>query len=743
MTHHPDTIFALSSGRPPAAIAVIRISGPRARHVLEVLTGRVPEPRRAALARVRDPESGEILDEALALFFPGPNSETGEDTAELQLHGGRAVIAGVLDALGRLEGFRPAEAGEFTRRAFANGQLDLTEVEGLADLIHAETAAQRRQAFRHLKGFLGERAETWRGRLIEALALVEAGIDFSDEADVPGDLIRPALAIARALRDEISAALAGAARGERLRDGLVVAIAGPPNAGKSTLLNRLARREAAIVSPHAGTTRDVIEVHLDLEGYPVTLLDTAGIRDSDDPVEQEGVRRARARAAEADLVLWVVDASEVSHGSEAESSWKAGFPANGGVLPGIEAQGVAGAHGHGTRSLLSEDVGVGSRSEVRSADPRASASAFAAPLLRPQADARSEVARAERPDPVLASSADPALPNSLSFGSASSADGVRADLPSSSPAVANCLPDTQAMSVAPHPSAPAASAAGTRGAPATPGPSTSPATSGPWISPAPTGPATLPGKSAPGTSPGNSGRAISSGTSGPLTSPATVGLSTSPPTSSPATFPVTSDRATSPDNSGRATSSGFSRPLTSSATSGAATSPFTSGFLTSPVTSGSLALPPTLGPVTAPPAQLAVESAAVTAWLVRNKVDLAVQSHRAPFMSGEYEFTFSKEFSVSGTRGDGVPLLIEHLADYCQNYFGRGEPALITRARHRAILAEVEQALTRASADGLTQHEDIIAEELRLAARGLGRLTGRVDVEDVLDVIFRDFCIGK
>jgi tRNA modification GTPase len=215
----------------------------------------------------------------------------------------------VFDALGRIEGCRPAEPGEFTRRAFENGRLDLTAVEGLADLIAAETAAQRRQAFRQLKGLIGDRAEAWRKQMIEALALVEARIDFSDEADVPEDLVGPALRVARQLRGEIAATLAGSGRGERLRDGLVVAIAGPPNAGKSTLLNRLARREAAIVSPHAGTTRDVIEVHLDLDGYPVTLLDTAGIRESSDPVEQEGVRRARERAAAADLVLWVTDAS--------------------------------------------------------------------------------------------------------------------------------------------------------------------------------------------------------------------------------------------------------------------------------------------------------------------------------------------------------------------------------------------------------------------------------------------------
>src|SRR4029077_20926384 len=194
-------------------------------------------------------------------------------------------------------------------RAFENGRLDLTAVEGLADLIAAETPAQRRQAFRQLKGLIGDRAEAWRRTLIEALALVEARIDFADEGDVPDDLVGPALVSVTHLRDEIAAALADGRRGERLRDGIVIAIAGPPNAGKSTLLNRLARREAAIVSPFPGTTRDVIEVHMDLDGYPVTLLDTAGIRDSAEPVEQEGVRRARERAAAADLVLWVIDPS--------------------------------------------------------------------------------------------------------------------------------------------------------------------------------------------------------------------------------------------------------------------------------------------------------------------------------------------------------------------------------------------------------------------------------------------------
>ena len=299
------TIFALSSGRPPAAIAVVRVSGPRAGEAITALGGKLPEPRRAALRRLRDGDT--LLDEALVLWFPGPNTETAEEMVELHLHGGRAVVAAVLAALGRLPGFRPAEAGEFTRRAFANGRLDLTAVEGLGDLVFAETEAQRAQAMRQFSGALGHRADAWRSRLIEALALIEARIDFSDQ-DVPDDLVSPALHVARELVEEIEKTLSDEHRGERLREGLTVAIAGPPNAGKSSLLNRLARREAAIVSPYAGTTRDVIEVHLDLSGYPVTLLDTAGVRESDDPVEQEGVRRARARAEAADLVLWVVEA---------------------------------------------------------------------------------------------------------------------------------------------------------------------------------------------------------------------------------------------------------------------------------------------------------------------------------------------------------------------------------------------------------------------------------------------------
>jgi tRNA modification GTPase len=302
---HRDTIFALSSGQPPAAVAVIRISGPRAGQALEKMIGRIPEPRNAAFARVRDPQSGDVIDEALALWFPGPKSETGEDTAELHIHGGRAVIAATLAALGRLEGLRMAIGGEFTRRAFDNGKVDLTRVEGLADLIAAETEVQRRQAFGQMRGALGKQADRWRTDLTKALALVEAGIDFSDEGDVPDDLLAPIHQIVDRLIAEMSKVLADGKRGERVREGLVVAIAGPPNAGKSTLLNCLAQRDVAIVSPYAGTTRDVIELHLDLEGMPVTILDTAGFRQTSDPVEQEGIRRTLLRANHADLVLWL------------------------------------------------------------------------------------------------------------------------------------------------------------------------------------------------------------------------------------------------------------------------------------------------------------------------------------------------------------------------------------------------------------------------------------------------------
>ena len=423
---------------------------------LKALIGRVPEPRKAALARVRDPASGEVIDEALALWFPGPHSETGEDVAELQLHGGQAVIAGLFAALGKIGSCRPAEAGEFTRRAFENGKLDLTRVEGLADLIAAETQAQRRQAFRQLKGLIGDRAEEWRRELIEALASIEARIDFADEADVPENLVELALFAAQQLRSKIAACLANSGHGERLREGLVVAIAGPPNAGKSTLLNRLARREAAIVSPIPGTTRDIIEVHLDLGGYPLTLLDTAGIRESGDPVEQEGVSRARARAAAADLVLWVTDASGA--GAAAEE--------------------------------------VGQR---------------------------------------------------------------------------------------------------------------------------PTG---------------------------------------------------------------------------------------------------------------------------AEVWLLRNKIDVATEGIPRIESSSAKE-GINRSFAISAQSGAGVDSLVEALSDFTRTYFGATESAIVTRARHRQAFETTIAALDRALGHRASGEEELIAEDMRSAATTLGRLTGRVDVEDILDVIFRDFCIGK
>jgi tRNA modification GTPase len=480
-----ETIFALSSGRGPAAIAVVRISGARAGDALKTLTGKIPEPRKAELARIRGSD-GEIIDQALALWFPGPHSETGEDVAELQLHGGRAVVAAVLSALSRVEGLRPAEAGEFTRRAFEHGKLDLTAVEGLADLVMAETEGQRRQAFRQMTGILGNRAENWRSQVIQALALVEARIDFSDEADVPEDLVGPALKIARALEKEITSVLADGGRGERMRDGLVVAIAGPPNAGKSTLLNRIAKREAAIVSPYAGTTRDVIEVHLDVGGLPVTLLDTAGIRDTDDPVEMEGVRRARDRAAVADLVLWVVDAGDpvAPPPVKAEKS---------GVLPPVW--------------LVRNKID----------------------LL--QGDKRSEY---------------------------------------------------------------------------------------------------------------------------------------------------------------------LSRNMLNS------------------------------------------ESLLHTNKRFKNRVNNRLTKNN------ELKFTLNESlFNVSASTGEGFEELLRGLKGYADHFLAGAEPALVTRERHRRALEDTAAALRRALAGDLAGREDLLAEELRSASRSLGRLTGRVDVEDILDVIFRDFCIGK
>jgi tRNA modification GTPase len=487
-----ETIYALSSGRPPAAIAVVRISGPRAGEALKALTGRMPEPRRAALARVRGGDD-ETIDQAVALWFPGPQSETGEDVAELQLHGGHAVVAAVMVALSEVDGLRPAEAGEFTRRAFENGKLDLTAVEGLADLVMAETEGQRRQAFRQMSGALKDRSESWRTQLIQALALIEARIDFSDEADVPQDLVTPALQIARSLEGDIASVLAAGNRGERLREGFIVAISGPPNAGKSTILNRIARREAAIVSPYAGTTRDVIEVHLDLQGLPVTLLDTAGIRETDDPVESEGVRRARERAAAADLILWIVEAGNASQPEDAARVRRA----------------AAGAGGEGksvwvVRNKIDLHQDFGQRNEHY----------------------------------------------------------------------------------------------------------------------------------------------------------------------------VQSKRKNEP-------SVRFNRPLKKTA-------------------------------------------------------------NKALIEKSEIEFTFSElEFDLSAKTGEGFEALLDALTRHAEKCLAGAEGALVTRERHRLALQDGLTALRRALAPEVSHREDLLAEELRLAARALDRLTGRVDVDDVLDAIFREFCIGK
>jgi tRNA modification GTPase len=298
-----DTIFALSSGQPPAAIAIIRISGPQAGGAIEALAGKLPEPRRAMRATLRNPESAIELDHALALFFPGPNSATGEDLAELHLHGGRAVVAAVERVLAARPGLRKAEPGEFTRRAFANGRIDLIEAEGLGDLLTAETEGQRRNAMALADGALSRAVRRWREVLVDAAAGIEARIDFADEDDVPDDDGGSAQVI-NIVRDEI-AALLHSPPAERLRDGVRVVIAGPPNSGKSTLFNILVGREAAIATPIPGTTRDLIEYPVQFGGLPFIFIDSAGLRDTDDQVEQIGVYRARTAIDAADIVLWL------------------------------------------------------------------------------------------------------------------------------------------------------------------------------------------------------------------------------------------------------------------------------------------------------------------------------------------------------------------------------------------------------------------------------------------------------
>ncbi|HBG97740.1 MAG: tRNA uridine-5-carboxymethylaminomethyl(34) synthesis GTPase MnmE [Rhodobacteraceae bacterium] len=299
-----DTIFALASGRGKAGVAVIRISGRGAWPAVQSLAGDLPVPRRASLRRLRD-RSGQELDQALVVLFPAGASFTGEDVAELQLHGSPAVVAAVSEALAAEPDLRPAEPGEFTRRALQNGRLDLAQVEGLADLINAETEAQRLQAQRLFDGALGERVMAWRASLLRASSLIVAAVDFAEE-DVPQDVRAACAAEISGVRDALVAEQEGAFFAERVRDGFEIAIVGPPNAGKSTLLNYLAGREAALTSEQAGTTRDVIEVRMDLGGLPVTLLDMAGLRETEDAVEAAGVARAMARAEAADIRVFLL-----------------------------------------------------------------------------------------------------------------------------------------------------------------------------------------------------------------------------------------------------------------------------------------------------------------------------------------------------------------------------------------------------------------------------------------------------
>jgi len=302
------TIFALASASGKAGVAVLRISGAKTKEIIEKICKpkKLPEPRKAVIRDIYDFNSGEILDHALILFFPAPNSFTGEDVVELHLHGGRALLKSVIALLSSIDGVRLAEAGEFSRRAFENDKMDLTEAEAIADLVDAQTKAQHKQALRQMDGALGKLYNDWSKRLTKDLAFVEAEIDFADE-DIPDELTKNRLKDVRNIIKEISNHLDDNHRGEKLREGFMVTLLGAPNAGKSSLLNSISQREAAIVDPTPGTTRDIIEIQLDLDGYPVTLVDTAGLRESENNIESEGIKRALNKAKHADLKLLVFD----------------------------------------------------------------------------------------------------------------------------------------------------------------------------------------------------------------------------------------------------------------------------------------------------------------------------------------------------------------------------------------------------------------------------------------------------
>ncbi len=389
MAEHEDTIFALASGGGRTAVAVLRISGEKSGALLDALCGRRPPPRRASLRRVRD-ASGETLDQALALWLPGPGTYTGEDSAELHLHGGPAVIEAVAEAL-IAAGARPAEAGEFTRRAFFNGRMDLTAAEAVADLVEAESAEQRRQALRQMEGALGALYEDWSQRLMRVLAQQEALIDFPDE-DLPADVARLLATEMATLAAEIAAHLNDNRRGERTREGLRIAIIGPPNVGKSSLINRLLARDVAIVSDLPGTTRDALEARLVLGGMVMTVIDTAGLRETEDRIEAEGVRRARARAAEADIVLAMHDASQPEAVLDAAAMPRAGeviVVANKLDLASRrdigDAIGVSALTGQGLERLSDALIAAGRRLTARTGPP---------PLTRPRHRAALEAALA-------------------------------------------------------------------------------------------------------------------------------------------------------------------------------------------------------------------------------------------------------------------------------------------------------------------------------------------------------------
>jgi tRNA modification GTPase len=343
-----DTIFALSSGRPPAAISVIRVSGPRAHEAGHAIAGELPAARTAAVRELRHPETGELLDEALMLRFDGPASSTGEDSVEFQCHGGRAVVDALLSALGEIEGLREALPGEFTRRAFENGRIDLTEAEGLADLIEAETEAQRKAALATAEGGLRRQVEQWQQQLLNLSARAEASIDYAEEDDVgvDGALLRDCAALAQSLGQWLRRP-----RIEPLKDGVRVVVAGPPNAGKSSLINVVAGQERAIVTDVPGTTRDHIEVPLSLEGTPILLTDTAGLRDSEDQVERIGVERARSLVERADVLLWLGESEDApEHPRLVRVHARSDLPGRGQAPPGSVA--VSSVSGEGLAGLL-------------------------------------------------------------------------------------------------------------------------------------------------------------------------------------------------------------------------------------------------------------------------------------------------------------------------------------------------------------------------------------------------------